>query len=326
MEYTVTSHTFESLASLWKDQRHRLRWGSVFVLPWWLETWWRHLGAEAEYYLCEVTQGGDPLGIAPLLVRDCRASFIGSADVCDYLDFVVAPGKERPFFTFLLDRLRRDGVSELYLESLRPDSTVLTTLVDVARNAGHGVLCALDNVSLDLDLPATWQGLLQVLTPKQRREIGRKLRRLDEAGRVEYETVESTTATRETMDVFLRLLRESREDKAAFMTERMEAFFRSVAETMARAGLLRCGVLKIEGRPVAAVMCFDYNDQVYLYNSGYDPGYAYLSAGLLSKVLSVKDSIERGRRKYDFLKGAEEYKYRLGGRELPLYNCRIVLS
>jgi CelD/BcsL family acetyltransferase involved in cellulose biosynthesis len=65
---------------------------------------------------------------------------------------------------------------------------------------------------------------------------------------------------------------------------------------------------------------------VYLYNSGYDPEYGYLSAGLLSKLLSIKDSIERVRKCYDFLKGPEEYKYRLGGREIPIYTCQIVLA
>ena len=165
-----------------------------------------------------------------------------------------------------------------------------------------------------------------MLIPKQRHELGRKLRRLYEAGDIEYSTIEDRDAVQGIMDVFLKLLRDSREDKAAFMTPGMESFFRSVAEAMAKAGLLRFGMLKINGLPVACVMCFDYNDKVCLYNSGYDPLHSYLSVGLLSKALSIKDSIERGRKTYDFLKGAEEYKYRLRGVEIPIYSCRIVLK
>ena len=63
---------------------------------------------------------------------------------------------------------------------------------------------------------------------------------------------------------------------------------------------------------------------MYLYNSGYDPRYGELSVGLLCKVLSIKNSIESGRKRYDFLKGAEPYKYHLGGKEVPLSRCRIV--
>jgi CelD/BcsL family acetyltransferase involved in cellulose biosynthesis len=326
MSYNLTNQSFESLASSWAELHHRLEWGSVFVLPRWLEAWWQEFGAGAELYLSDVREDGNIIGIAPLKVKEGRASFIGSADVCDYMDFIVAPGKEPAFFTILLDHLRHDGVSELHLESLRPDSAALTGLAELARNQGHVVSSTLTAVSLDLNLPATWEEYLEMLIPKQRHELGRKLRRLYEAGDIEYSTIEDRDAVQGIMDVFLKLLRDSREDKAAFMTPRMESFFRSIAEAMAEAGLLRFGILKINGLPVACVMCFDYNDKVYLYNSGYDPLHSYLSVGLLSKALSIKDSIARGRKTYDFLKGAEEYKYRLGGVEIPVYGCRIVLK
>ena len=125
------------------------------------------------------------------------------------------------------------------------------------------------------------------------------------------------------MDTFLKMFTKSRQDKADFLTDRRETFFRSLADTMAEAGLLRLGVLALDSVPAAMIMCFDYRDCVYLYNSGYDLKYNFLSAGLLSKVLAIQDSIQRGKTRFDFLKGAESYKYQLGGREVPLYRCRI---
>jgi len=323
MSYTISPQSFESLASSWKDLRHKLNWDSVFALPGWLKVWRQAFGEDSELYLFEVKQDKNIVGIAPLMVKASKASFIGSADVCDYMDFVVAPGKELEFFTAVLDKLKKDGIKELFLESLRHDSTVLTSLVDLAKDKGYEVIVTRENVSLDLDLPSNWEEYLRTLTPKQRRETGRRFRRLEEEGDINYRIIES--AKPELLDIFFKLLRKSREDKAAFMTARMESFFRAIADTMAEAKLLRFGILEISGKPVAAVMCFDYNNKVYLYNSGYDPEYGYLSVGLLSKLLSIKDSIERGRKCYDFLKGPEEYKYRLGGREIPIYSCRIVL-
>ena len=73
-------------------------------------------------------------------------------------------------------------------------------------------------------------------------------------------------------------------------------------------------------------MYFDYRNTVHLYNSGYDPEYGSLSVGLISKVMCIRDSIERGKRKFDFMKGDEPYKHRLGGREIPIYRCRIDLK
>ena len=110
------------------------------------------------------------------------------------------------------------------------------------------------------------------------------------------------------------------------MSARMESFFRSLAGAMAEIGLLRFGILELDTLPTAMIMCFDYNDCVYLYNSGYDPQYNSLSVGLLSKVLCIKESIQEGKKRFDFLKGDETYKNHLGGRKIPLYNCQITIK
>lgn len=326
MDYTITQESFASLSSYWVNSRYELRWEPIFVLPAWLEVWWRVFGSGEELYLAAVRQEEKIIGVAPLLVRDKMASLLGSADVCDYLDFVVSPGRERDFFTVLLDDLRQQGISQLDLRSLRPASTVLTKLVPVARDRGYDVSLSPDGISLELDLPATWDEYLETLGSKQRHEVRRKLRRLGEAGSIDFRMVADKVAVHGVMDTFLNLFRVSRKEKAAFMTAPMESFFRLMADTMAETGVLRVGILEVDTQPAAMVMGFDYRDSVYLYNSGYDPQYRSLSVGVLAKVLWVKDSIERGKKRFDFLSGAEPYKYRLGGKELPLYRCRIIIK
>ncbi len=298
-------------------------WDCIFVLPPWLDVWWHEFGSEAELYLGAVRKGGTIIGIAPLLLRGTEASFIGSADVCDYLDFVIVPGREVDFFNILLNDLRGRGISWLDLRLLRPNSTVLSHLTDIARGLKYEVYCKVEDISLELDLPPTWQEYLAILTQKQRHEVRRKLRRLWEAGNVNYRLLEESESAFQSMAIFLRLFRESRQDKAIFLTTPMESFFTSLVKAMAQAGLLRLGILELNESPVAAVMFFDYHNTVFLYNNGYDPKYSFLSVGLISKVLCIQDSVERGRSKFDFLRGAEEYKHRLGGKEVNLYGCQI---
>ncbi|MGQ9573092.1 MAG: GNAT family N-acetyltransferase [Dehalococcoidia bacterium] len=326
MSPSVTPEDFDSLASSWPDLGQRLRWDSVFVLPCWLGAWWREFGNGSDLYLCAVRQREAVMGIAPLRVKGEEASFIGSADVCDYLDFVVAPGKEENFFAVLLENLKQKGITRLDLPALRADSTAASHLVRLAKDQGYAVCCQQENVSFELDLPPTWDEYLEMLTKKQRHEVRRKLRRLSQAGHVNYRLVDPSNRLPGTLDTFLKLFRESREDKAAFMTGRMESFFKSLAETMAPTGLLKFGILEFNASPVAALMYFDYRDHIYLYNSGYDPQYSSLSVGLLSKVLCIQDNIQRGKKRFDFLKGREVYKRRLGGREVPIYRCQIALN
>jgi CelD/BcsL family acetyltransferase involved in cellulose biosynthesis len=89
--------------------------------------------------------------------------------------------------------------------------------------------------------------------------------------------------------------------------------------------LLRYGILEVAKQPAAMIMGFDYNQAMYLYNSAYDPQFNSLSVGLLSKVLCIRESIALGRKKWDFLKGAEKYKYQLGGSEIRLHGCQVVI-
>ncbi|MEE8414329.1 MAG: hypothetical protein V3R96_07235, partial [Dehalococcoidales bacterium] len=192
MSYTVTQESFESLASYQDNPECRLEWSSVFVLPVWLKVWWQEFKPEGELFLGAVRNDKGIIGIAPLLIKEGRASLLGSTDVCDYFDFVITPGAERDFFDVLLDELRQKDITHLDMKSLRPDSSVLTWLVDIARNRGYDVICQPEDVTVELDLPSTWEEYLAILAKKQRHEVRRKLRRLPEAGKVDFHIVEDS--------------------------------------------------------------------------------------------------------------------------------------
>ena len=115
MATTIHPQTFEGLVASWRDLSH-LGWSSPFILPLWLKAWWEQLGPGAGLFLREVREDGRTIGVAALRISGGTASFVGSADVCDYLDFAVAPGKEQAFYAALLDDLGREGVTDPYRE------------------------------------------------------------------------------------------------------------------------------------------------------------------------------------------------------------------
>jgi CelD/BcsL family acetyltransferase involved in cellulose biosynthesis len=149
---------------------------------------------------------------------------------------------------------------------------------------------------------------------------------LEEAGKIGYRIVEDPAAVKEEIEIFFDLFKMSRNDKENFMTAEMASFFRCLTQTLAEENMLKLFFLDFNDAPAAAVICFDYNSGVYLYNNGFDINFSSLSVGILSKVFSIQNSIENGKQKYDFLKGAESYKSHLGGKELSLYQCEIQLS
>ena len=131
---------------------------------------------------------------------------------------------------------------------------------------------------------------------------------------------------RSSFGAFLELFRSSRPDKAEFMDEPMTGFFRSVTDTLAAEGMLRLYFLEVESSTVAGILCFERGSTTYLYNNGYDRRFASLSIGTLSKLLTIKECIGRKQAVYDFLKGAEPYKRRLGGKPVPLFRCRVEIA
>lgn len=321
--YALTAETFDSLSSYWVESGQRINWECLFVLPAWLKVWFSIFSNGLAPYLHAVRHGGELIGISPLLVQGKKACFIGDPDVCDYLDFIVAPGRGREFFAILIEHLRQKSIIHLDLRPVRADSTVLSELAPVAKDLDCEVSCHREDVTLEFELPGTWDEFLLSLTGKQRHEIRRKIRRLHEAAHIRYRIVKDIQEVRDEMGTFLSLFGSNRSDKAAFMTSQMAYFFRSLAEAMAELKILKLFFLDLDATPAAAVMCFDYNSVMYLYNSGYDQRFRSLSVGLLSKVLSIQDSIQRGKKKYSFLKGDEAYKFRLGGNPIPLYRCQV---
>ncbi|MGD8613072.1 MAG: GNAT family N-acetyltransferase [Desulfobacterales bacterium] len=323
--YTVTQESTDSISDLWHDSANRLKWDCLFVLPGWLKVWWQAFGGDRTPYLCSIRSHGELIGMAPLMVEGQTARLMGDTNVCDFQDVVVLPGREKAFFDTLFDHLKKQGVRQLDLEAVRANSTLYRHLVSEAADQPYAVDCQSVDATMVLDLPSSWDAYLRQLTGKQRHEVRRKFRRLEEAGRVALRAIDDVTAVNSEMDTFLTLFKKNRTDKARFMTDQMASFFHALAVELASARILRLFYLTLDDAIAAAVICFDYAEAFHLYNNGYDESYHYLSVGLLSKLLTIKKSIQLGRKTYDFLKGTEVYKHRLGGKQIPLYRCRVSL-
>jgi CelD/BcsL family acetyltransferase involved in cellulose biosynthesis len=325
-EYRVEIETFNSLSEYWRGKGCDLKWDCIFVLPPWLKVWWTFFGTGWVPYPLSIKHRSRPIGIAPLMVQGKTAKVMGSPDVCDYLDLIVASDRGKDVLKILLQHLKREGITLLDLGPLRADSPLLAHITPAAKELGCETTTNLEDVSLEMELPATWDGYLHGITGKQRHEIRRKLRRLNEGAQITFRVVEELGEVRKEIETFLMLFKSNRSDKAAFMTQQMTSFFKSVAETMTELEILKLFLLEIDARPAAAAMCFDFDATIHLYNSGYDHRFRSLSVGLLCKVLSIKESVERSRKKFDFLKGREPYKYRLGGHPVDLHRCKVTLG
>ncbi|MEE9198381.1 MAG: GNAT family N-acetyltransferase, partial [Dehalococcoidia bacterium] len=143
--------------------------------------------------------------------------------------------------------------------------------------------------------------------------------RLYNSGDARYHVAQDPELFSKDLEDFLSLLVTSRADKAQFMTDEVRGFFQSAVSRLAEEGYARLLFLELDGRRVSSAICFDYDDSFLLYNSGYDSNYSSLSVGLLLKAFCLKEAIALGKKRFDFLRGAEAYKYHLGAIDEPVY-------
>ncbi len=326
MSYIVSDIRLDELHVYWQETAQSLDWPHPFVLPPWLEAWWSSFGEGNTPYIKAVRNNDGIIGIAPLMVSGGSLRFMGSTDVCDYQDFIVRPGYEARFFQGFLQAVKADGLNHLELRHVRPDSYVMNALRRHAEEVQYGFTNIDEDTTVEMGLPYDFESYLGALTSKQRHEVRRKLRRVYEAGDVTYRVLDEWTQIGPLVDNFFSMFVESRDDKATFLTPEMKVFFLELMKKLGGAGILRLGVLELDGLQVASIIFFDYNGRRYLYNCGYDPNYTGLSVGLVSKVMTIQDSIERKVKYFDFLKGNEAYKYHLGGSDVPLSSCTIELT
>lgn len=166
-----------------------------------------------------------------------------------------------------------------------------------------------------LTLPANFEDYLEGIGKKQRHEVRRKRRRYEEAvGELIYQSHHEPGFA---FDEFVRLHRLSGGAKGRFMTPEHEEFFRCLIDTPG----WRVDILRIPDSDCAAACLFMFVDDsgMYLYNSAYDPHLSEASPGVAIIGSAIERAIDEGLPRFDFLKGDEIYKFRLGAEERPLF-------
>jgi CelD/BcsL family acetyltransferase involved in cellulose biosynthesis len=321
------------IASEWGALCDEARAGNVFLSPDWLVPWWKQFGEGREVCSIAIRDGERLIGFLPLLREKVRAgglsvtrvAFLGdSATGCDYLDILAVPGREGEVREAVLralgdlewdvcdlDGLWRESPTALLLAqrfpSIRPISAAAAGLagpdVAVARDSRLRFVCP------HIPLTGTWQEFLAGLG--RRENLRRREKWLFQKPGVFIEVAKTEAEARQAVEVFLELHRArwSVEGGSDGLCDgRHESFHREAVQRLARRGWLRLYTLYAARRPVASVYGIVRGGSFLYYQSGYDPGWAQKSVGLVLLARTVQDAFADKLEDFDFLRGNEAYK------------------
>ncbi len=325
---------FDELAGEWNGLLGRSVSNSPFLRHEYLRAWWLLLGGgewrSGELAVVCAYLEGELVAIAPLFSTQNRDKepalmLLGSIEISDFLD-LIAPEEYLPAFAAgLLEQL--NGMSAwkaIDLYNIPQDSATITALQSAgARRGWQSELTRLQPAPY-IPLPGDFDAYLAGIEKKQRHEIRRKMRRASESDQaVRWYIVEDEGSLDGEMEAFLDLMAQD-EEKAAFLTDVMRTQMKTAVHAAFREGWLQLAFLEVDGRKACGYLNFDYDNRVWVYNSGLDFEFGSLSPGwvLLGHLLQWAN--ENGREEFDFMRGGEDYKYRFGAQER--YVMRLKLS
>jgi CelD/BcsL family acetyltransferase involved in cellulose biosynthesis len=324
----------------WSDLLRRMDYQGPFLSFDWLATWWRHFGAGKRLFVITVrNRQGQLVGLAPLHLDAAGTSpwgfrklgFLG-AGPSDRLDLLVDPQYLRPTIGAMAALLRERRRDWDYVELSECDeaSAALAELRRQLQEMGFAERVASASVCPYVVLPASFEEYLQGLGSNQRRNFRRRLRALQRLGKTEFAELRSPDEVRTGFEdlVALHRMRFSHKNEASGFLDRELPFHREVLRSNLGQERARVFVLRVDGRAIGAWYGFSVGPVFLSYQSGMDPAWSHLSAGLVTLGSTIERAILGGHREVDFLRGDEEYKYQWTDRSrrnqhVLLFNTRL---
>jgi CelD/BcsL family acetyltransferase involved in cellulose biosynthesis len=329
MNFSVirTQSEFETIAGEWNQLLEKSASHVPFLQYEYLATWWQTLGGgewKAGELLIVIARdddgkliGGAPLFSTENLDGKQALMLLGSIEISDYLDLLATTENLPNFIENLLPFLASPDVGGsweiLDLYNFLIDSPTLPQLEAASKTQGWHYTQEIIQPAPSIALANTWDEYLLGIKKKQRHEIRRKIRRAENhIVPVRWYIVTDEATLEAEIEAFLQLMAHDAE-KAAFLTDVMQTQMRTAVQTAFREGWLQLAFLEVGAEKAAAYLNFDYANRIWVYNSGIDPKFRELSPGWVLAGYLIQWAIENGRAVFDFMRGDEIYKYRLGG-------------
>ncbi len=306
MQLVTTLEGLESLLPQWESLWRNAPGATPFQSPQWLLPWWKHFGSGGELAIVSSANALAPLYV--LRDEDSGESlgmFLGTG-ISDYLDVLTMDGDA----TSLIATLADVSCQMWDLQQLRPSSAVLTASLPEGWNEYREEMEPCPVLSIE-NAGEELSGLLSAHARKKLRYYRRLAAR---EATVTYESAAPETLDEQLAALFeLHAARWQRRGLPGVLADDVtQSFHREAARGFLAAGALRMYAMKMNGRIVAVFYGFAHQGTVYYYLSGYDPTLDRLSLGSLIVAHAVESAVNEGATSFDFLRGAEEYKYSWG--------------
>jgi CelD/BcsL family acetyltransferase involved in cellulose biosynthesis len=317
---------FSGLRDMWNDLLKRSAADTIFLTWEWIYTWWECFGESKKLFIIIAENDGSIVGIAPLYITKARflgilklkhLEFLGTnGALTEYMDFIIFKGYESEivpaFLNFIFEQSLQWDV--LNLVSVRQDALNLKLIKIYCNKKKLRYQEYNSNISPYIKLPASFDEYMQSLSRNSRWRFKKHKKNLEKGRKVEVFETKDQSSVSEDFSKIIQLHQkrwEQKGGKGSFSNTKAQfiQFHKSIVQRFFVNGWLYLTQLQVEGESVAGQYNFFYNDIVYYHSVGFDPQWAEFNIGSVLQLLVLEDSINKGAKEFDFLRGTEQYKY-----------------
>jgi hypothetical protein len=306
-------------SAVWEAVQARAESPSPFMSWAWHRAWADAVGGGSDVSACEALAVQDAEGVHAILpVRRQTIPFhrvpvtaltwaIGDMGCPDNLDVLATSEADVGALVPLLEEL---DWQVLVLSNLAPNAPGARRLCESLADRGYAINRQPLWVCPYLDLGDGWERYLASLSGKRRqalRYMERNLNRHHAVTITDYDCDRIEEGWRHLVALHERRWQDAG-GEGAFRDPRVDRLHRRFAAELSRRGQLWLTTLDLDGEPAAAWVGFTCYDTVYFYQSGRDPRWERESVGQVLLAAMIRRGMERGFRRFDFLRGDDPYK------------------
>ena len=282
---------------------------TIFQTPAYLAAYRRAFGRGKTFHRLAVRNGKES-GAAWLQTRGKSARRLEwwGAGIHDIGDVRLSDNTVAPLLWTEINDLARkcDGAMLAHIESS-------SELVNLARESGWNVVEA-EPCPVAI-LASTWDEYLGSLGKNRREQLRRYPKRLAKEFEVKYELATTPEQVITALDDLFRLHGKrwrARGQTGVLATASRQKFHRALCQKLLPQNRLRLWTLRCNGQASCVLLFYLYQDRYSFFIGGFEPDLMRWSVGtcLFSHVLQY--AISEGAIEMDFLRGQEDYKYKLG--------------
>ncbi len=320
-----TQNEFSKLKREWTALLKKSRADTLFLTWEWLYTWWECFQENRQLFILAVYDEDVKLvGIAPLCISKKRLvgipvlkyiKFLGTLPISsDHLDFIIYKGMEKEILAAFVEFLFQESRWDYCLLSNIP-TTSLTGRLLKGIIGGRPFQSEISQVCPYVLLPTQFESFHSSLSRKMRsntkREKHNLIKKYHGLDLVIWENPKDLeSAMKKLFELHEKLLK-SMKYNSNFIRNNVRQFHKKIASLFLDTDMLRLYFLRVQGKDVATLYAFKYNNKLFHYQSGRDPKWSKEGVGGILINLVIEDAINKGYAEFDFLRGMEDYKTRL---------------